>query len=58
MIQLIWAVPSIARMAVEGEVRWAWYVAALNIGISFGWAAGDVSLAGKTVSISLHSFTY
>jgi hypothetical protein len=34
-------------MAVEGDVKWAWYVAALNIGISFGWAAGDVSLAGK-----------
>jgi len=33
---MIWAVPSIARIAVEKEVRWAWYVAALNVGISFG----------------------
>lgn len=29
----------------QGEVRYAWIVAATFIPISFGWAAGDVSLA-------------
>lgn len=35
-------------MVVPRSSKWAWSVGALNIPISFGWAAGDVSLAGKS----------
>jgi len=45
MLNLVWILPTFSRKAVKGEVVWAWKIAACFIPISFGWAAGDVSLA-------------
>jgi len=42
-LNLVWVLPFIA--ATKGDVTGAWKVAACFIPISFGWAAGDVSLA-------------
>lgn len=43
--QLVWVLPRWSQLATFYEVRWAWFIAALYLPISFGWAAGDVSLA-------------
>lgn len=48
-LNIIWAYIPIARAAVPGSSRWAWIVGSLNIPISWGWAAGDVSLIGKSL---------
>lgn len=44
-MQLVWVLPRFSQLAAQYEVRWAWFIAAIYIPISFGWAAGDVSLA-------------
>ncbi|KAH8929947.1 MFS general substrate transporter [Atractiella rhizophila] len=44
-LNIIWVLPHFAKIAVPGDVGWAWKVAGCFIPISFGWAAGDVSLA-------------
>ena len=43
MLLIIWYVPF--YYPPSGEVKYAWIMAATFIPISFGWAAGDVSLA-------------
>lgn len=43
-LNLIWLLPFYSTIA-EKNIGWAWRVAATFIPISFGWAAGDVSLA-------------
>ncbi|KAF9529928.1 major facilitator superfamily domain-containing protein [Crepidotus variabilis] len=43
-LNLVWVLPSFATRA-QKDVSWAWRVAGSFIPISFGWAAGDVSLA-------------
>lgn len=42
-LNLVWILPYIA--VTKGKVTGAWKVAGCFIPISFGWAAGDVSLA-------------
>jgi hypothetical protein len=44
MLNLVWVFPVYSRLATR-DVKWAWYLALTDIPISFGWAAGDVSLA-------------
>lgn len=41
---MVWVLPAFAKKATH-DVSWAWKIAACFIPISFGWAAGDVSLA-------------
>jgi hypothetical protein len=43
MLLIVWYLPY--YYPVSGDVRYAWIVAATFIPVSFGWAAGDVSLA-------------
>ncbi|UJR19700.1 hypothetical protein I4U23_022834 [Adineta vaga] len=43
MLLIIWYIPY--YYPPEDEVKYAWIIAATFIPISFGWAAGDVSLA-------------
>lgn len=42
-LNIVWILPFIA--VTRGQVAGAWKIAACFIPISFGWAAGDVSLA-------------
>jgi hypothetical protein len=49
-LNIIWAYVPLAKMA-QPTSAWAWMVGALNIPISFGWAAGDVSLAGPSLPL-------
>ncbi|SGY60636.1 BQ5605_C007g04460 [Microbotryum silenes-dioicae] len=44
-LNIVWILPRFSQIAKPRQVRWAWYIAACFIPISFGWAAGDVSLA-------------
>jgi MFS family permease len=44
LLNLVWILPTFAKKATH-DVSWAWKIAACFIPISFGWAAGDVSLA-------------
>jgi MFS family permease len=44
MLNLAWLLPYYSTIATH-NVSWAWKVAGCFIPISFGWAAGDVSLA-------------
>jgi len=44
MLNLTWLLPYFSTIATT-DVRWAWITAVCFIPISFGWAAGDVSLA-------------
>lgn len=44
MLNIVWVLPRYSRIA-KPTVKWAWITAATFIPISFGWAAGDVSLA-------------
>lgn len=44
MLNLVWVYPVYSKLATR-DVKWAWYLALTDIPISFGWAAGDVSLA-------------
>ncbi|KAF8512623.1 hypothetical protein BU17DRAFT_96156 [Hysterangium stoloniferum] len=44
MLNIVWILPYFATIATP-NVEWAWKVAGCFIPISFGWAAGDVSLA-------------
>ena len=53
MLNLVWAYIPLARQAVPNTQSWAFRVGALNIPISFGWAAGDVSLAGQFLTVPL-----
>jgi hypothetical protein len=43
-LNIVWVLPTFAVVAKK-DVSWAWRVAGSFIPISFGWAAGDVSLA-------------
>ena len=52
MLNLIWGYIPLARQAVPRTSAWAFRVGALNIPISFGWAAGDVSLAGQSLALA------
>jgi hypothetical protein len=45
MLNLVWLVPHFATRAVKKDVNEAWKLAGCFIPVSFGWAAGDVSLA-------------
>ncbi|KJA24867.1 hypothetical protein HYPSUDRAFT_85694 [Hypholoma sublateritium FD-334 SS-4] len=44
LLNIVWILPTFARHATK-DVSWACKIAACFIPISFGWAAGDVSLA-------------
>jgi hypothetical protein len=44
LLNLVWVLPTFAKSATH-DVSWAWKIAGCFIPISFGWAAGDVSLA-------------
>jgi hypothetical protein len=44
LLNLVWVLPTFAKRATH-DVSWAWKIAGCFIPISFGWAAGDVSLA-------------
>jgi len=43
-LNIVWVLPYFSTIAKK-DVAWAWMVAGCFIPISFGWAAGDVSLA-------------
>ncbi|TFK68770.1 MFS general substrate transporter [Pluteus cervinus] len=43
-LNLVWILPTFATKA-QHDVSWAWKLAGCFIPISYGWAAGDVSLA-------------
>jgi len=43
-LNIVWVLPTFSRIASR-NVTWAWYTALCFLPISFGWAAGDVSLA-------------
>lgn len=43
-LNIVWIMPTFSRIA-KRNVNWAWYTALCFLPISFGWAAGDVSLA-------------
>ncbi|KAH7102702.1 hypothetical protein BKA62DRAFT_769556 [Auriculariales sp. MPI-PUGE-AT-0066] len=47
LLNLVWVLPKYADLATAagGHVKWAWYPALTFLPISYGWAAGDVSLA-------------
>ncbi|KAF8651045.1 hypothetical protein AX16_004908 [Volvariella volvacea WC 439] len=49
-LNIIWVLPYFTTIATS-DVAWAWKVAACFIPISFGWAAGDVSLAAYIQSV-------
>ncbi|KAH8827873.1 major facilitator superfamily domain-containing protein [Flagelloscypha sp. PMI_526] len=42
-LNIVWVLPTIA--VVRGNVKSAWKLAAIFLPVSYGWAAGDVSLA-------------
>lgn len=44
MLNLVWLLPYYSTRAGH-DVSWAWRLAGAFIPISYGWAAGDVSLA-------------
>lgn len=44
MSQIVWVLPVFSTIATH-NVSWAWIIAACFLPVSFGWAAGDVSLA-------------
>jgi len=44
MLNLVWIIPYFGKKSTN-DVSWAWKTGAINIAISYGWAAGDVSLA-------------
>ncbi|KAH8101190.1 major facilitator superfamily domain-containing protein [Cristinia sonorae] len=57
-LNLVWILPTFAIKA-QKNVTWAWKVAGCFIPISFGWAAGDVSLAAYIQSaLSDSSFSH
>ncbi|KAF9555664.1 MFS general substrate transporter [Agrocybe pediades] len=57
MLNLVWVLPFFATRATH-DVSWAWKLAGIFIPISFGWAAGDVSLAAYIQSaLSESQFT-
>jgi hypothetical protein len=43
-LNLVWILPYFSTIA-KPDVTWAWRVAGIFIPVSYGWAAGDVSLA-------------
>ncbi|KAF8651057.1 hypothetical protein AX16_004920 [Volvariella volvacea WC 439] len=49
-LNIIWVLPHFATIATH-DVSWAWKIAGCFIPISFGWAAGDVSLAAYIQSV-------
>jgi len=49
-LNLVWVLPAFAKVATH-NVSWAWKIAGCFIPISFGWAAGDVSLAAFIQSV-------
>jgi hypothetical protein len=51
MLNLVWVMPTFAKTARKGDVNVAWKIAGCFIPISFGWAAGDVSLAAYIQSV-------
>ncbi|KAF9474513.1 MFS general substrate transporter [Pholiota conissans] len=58
MLNLVWVLPAFATQATN-DVSWAWKLAGCFIPISFGWAAGDVSLAAYIQSaLSESQFTH
>jgi hypothetical protein len=50
MLNIVWVLPTFAKVATS-DVSWAWKVAGCFIPVSFGWAAGDVSLAAYIQSV-------
>ncbi|KAJ3514270.1 hypothetical protein NLJ89_g2469 [Agrocybe chaxingu] len=57
-LNIVWVLPAFARVATH-DVSWAWKVAGCFIPVSFGWAAGDVSLAAYIQSaLSDSQFTH
>jgi len=50
LLNLVWVLPAFAKVATQ-DVSWAWKVAGCFIPISFGWAAGDVTLAAYIQSV-------
>jgi len=44
LLNLVWVLPHFAGIARK-DVSWAWRTGGICIAISYGWAAGDVSLA-------------
>jgi len=51
----VWTLPRYSQIATH-SVKWAWFVALTFLPVSFGWAAGDVSLAAYIQS-SLNDMT-
>jgi len=49
-LNLVWVLLTFAKVATH-DVSWAWKIAGCFIPISFGWAAGDVSLAAYIQSV-------
>ncbi|KAH7100169.1 hypothetical protein BKA62DRAFT_706967 [Auriculariales sp. MPI-PUGE-AT-0066] len=56
MLNLVWTFPRYAQLS-KGGVKYAWILAATNLPISYGWAAGDVSLAAYIQSV-LNQFRF
>ncbi len=52
MLLIIWYIPYF--YPPSGEVKYAWFIALTFIPISFGWAAGDVSLVAYIQSSLTH----
>ncbi|KIY66864.1 hypothetical protein CYLTODRAFT_398145 [Cylindrobasidium torrendii FP15055 ss-10] len=50
MLNLVWLLPFFSTRATH-QVVWAWRTGACFIPISFGWAAGDVSLSAYIQSV-------
>ncbi|KAF8154282.1 major facilitator superfamily domain-containing protein [Crassisporium funariophilum] len=57
-LNIVWVLPTFALTATH-DVSWAWKIAGCFIPVSFGWAAGDVSLAAYIQSaLSDSQFTH
>jgi hypothetical protein len=57
-LNIVWVLPYYAKRAKK-NVSWAWRLAATFLPISYGWAAGDVSLAAYIqASLSENDFGY
>lgn len=57
-LNIVWVLPRYSKIAKQ-NVSWAWITAATFIPISFGWAAGDCSLAAYIqAALSDKDFAY
>ncbi|KDR78225.1 hypothetical protein GALMADRAFT_138347 [Galerina marginata CBS 339.88] len=58
LLNIVWVLPGFSTKATK-DVSWAWKIAGCFLPISFGWAAGDVSLAAYIQStLSDSQFTH